>query len=180
MLKQKKIELMKNPLPILFQSNIFSSQDNLNSLQNKQDKSIYITKKQKEFIIENNKSFYIEYKKLYKKNLENKKKLNEFINEKKRNNEIIINLEQKIEKSNNLNNNEINNINNNINENIIKYTPYIKRKRIRRKKKEIITKFSCNFPNCNKSYPTKCSLNMHIKLKHQQKNSDNLNNENIK
>ena len=45
-------------------------------------------------------------------------------------------------------------------------TYYRKKKRIRRKKNEIIYAYNCNFPNCNKSYPTKGSLNMHIKLKH--------------
>ena len=50
-------------------------------------------------------------------------------------------------------------------------TPYTKRKRKRRKQKDIIKNFSCYFSNCNKSYPTKSSLNIHIKLKHSEKNS---------
>ena len=44
---------------------------------------------------------------------------------------------------------------------------YRKRKRKRRKKNEFICNYKCPFLNCNKSYPSKGSLNMHIKLKHQ-------------
>ena len=35
-----------------------------------------------------------------------------------------------------------------------------------KQKHEINNIYNCSFPNCDKSYPTKCSLNMHIKLKH--------------
>ena len=42
-----------------------------------------------------------------------------------------------------------------------------KRKRKRRKKSEVISKYKCPFLNCSKSYPSVGSLNMHIKLKHQ-------------
>ena len=43
-----------------------------------------------------------------------------------------------------------------------------KRKRQRRKKSEVVCLYNCSFVNCNKSYPSKGSLNMHIKLKHKQ------------
>ena len=51
-------------------------------------------------------------------------------------------------------------INNNI-------EPYRKKKRKRRKKTEIQNIYNCPFHKCKKSYPSKGSLNMHIKLKHQ-------------
>ena len=44
---------------------------------------------------------------------------------------------------------------------------YRKKKRKRRKKNEIKNIYNCTFSNCGKSYPSKGSLNMHIKLKHQ-------------
>lgn len=74
----------------------------------------------------------------------------------------IINLDKKFKKINLSNNNE--NINTSFTQ---KAKSALYRKRIRRKKIEINNKYECTFPGCNKGYLSKCSLNMHIKLKHQ-------------
>ena len=167
MFKEKYPEMVQSFLPMKFLNNIKSFQDNLNSVYNSQISPIYINKKEKEFIVSNNKAFYLNYKKIYNKNIELKKKLKELVIEKKRLFDSIIKSEQKIINSLCLNNEKSTkadlNITNNYN---YIFTPFTKKKRIRRKKTEIINKYKCNFPNCDKSYPSKCSLNMHIRLKH--------------
>ena len=45
---------------------------------------------------------------------------------------------------------------------------YIKKKRIRRGKKEIIRVYVCKYPQCMKKYGTEGSLNQHIKIKHNE------------
>ena len=169
MIKEKNLELFEcSPLK-QFQNNTNSIQDKEKSSSNSQFNPTKITKKQKDFIIRNNKGFYKEFKKVYMKNIELKNKLNEIITEKNRLKQIINKLEQKSNYSNYLNN--INDItNSNIYTNSFNsISDYIKNKRKRRKKAEIINKYNCIFPNCDKIYSSKGSLNMHIRLKHQQK-----------
>ena len=107
------------------------------------------------------------------KNKELKNKLDELTTEKKRLKNNIINLDKKLKKNIYLNNNEKNKNNKEKSSN---FSPY--RKRIRRKKVEINDNYECTFPNCNKKYLTKCSLNMHIKLKHKKEKLDEGNKDN--
>ncbi len=169
MKKEKNLELIEfSPLK-QFQNDNNSILDNEKSNSNSQFKPIKITKKQKDFIIRNNKDFYKQFKKEYMNNIELKNKLDEIITEKNRLKQIINKLGQKKNYSNYLNN--INDITNSYiyTNSFNSITDYIKNKRKRRKKKEIIKKYNCTFPNCDKIYSSKGSLNMHIKLKHQQK-----------
>ena len=163
MIKEKNLDYFGNSLQMLFQNNMISNQDNINSTFNQQIELFKITKKQNDFIIRNNKSFYQKFKNLLLKNIELKNKLNEVTAEKKRLYDIIIKMEQKIKKSKNIDNTIINNNISNI------INPYNKRKRIRRKKTELLNIYNCDYPDCDKSYPSKSSLNMHIKLKHKKK-----------
>ena len=169
MIKEKNLELIECSQLKQFQNNNNSFQDNEKSSSNLQFKPIKITKKQKDFIIRNNKDFYKEFKKEYMKNIELKNKLNEIITEKNRLKQIINKLGQKKIYSNYHNN--INDITNSYiyTNSFNSITDYIKNKRKRRKKNEIINKYNCTFPNCDKIYSSKGSLNMHIRLKHQQK-----------
>ena len=172
MIKENKIELFDISLPKQLSDDIKLFQDKLKSGSNHQFESRYITKKQKDFIIKNNKIFYEEFQKACIENIELKNKLNEINSEKKRLKELIVKLEQKMKSLNNASFNEMNNNKtyfNNKFKNILT-TYYEKRKRIRRKKTEIVNKYNCTFPNCDKSYPSNSSLNMHIKIKHQQIN----------
>ena len=178
MIPKKDPELIEVSISMSFPKDIIPIQDKLDINLNQQFTSSNITKKEKDFIIKTNKSFFYEFGKLYTKNLLLKARLNELLNEKKKLNQIILKKENKIKKKNNEKENEKINDNNNKNDNIMQY--YKKRKRIRRKKNEIINSYFCEFPNCNKSYPTKGSLNMHIKLKHQQDISYNFNKGDIK
>ena len=168
MITKNDPELIEVSIPISFPKNIIPIQDKQNINLNKQIQSSNITKKQKDFIIKTNKSFFHEFGKLYTKNLLLKSKLNDLLNEKKQLNQIIIKQEKQKSKKQKTNivNNEENNDMDVILKNQDRLTYYRKKKRIRRKKNEIIYAYNCNFPNCNKSYPTKGSLNMHIKLKH--------------
>ena len=163
MIKEKNLDYFGNSLQMLFQNNMISNQDNIYSTFNQQIELFKVTKKQNDFIIRNNKSFYQKFKNLLLKNIELKNKLNEVTAEKKRLYDIIIKMEQKIKKSKNINNTIINNNISNI------INPYNKRKRIRRKKTELLYIYNCDYPDCDKSYPSKSSLNMHIKLKHKKK-----------
>ena len=166
MINKRNLEHFGLSIPMSFPKNIIPIQDKIKINLNQQILSSNITKNQKNFIIKTNKTFFYEFIKLYTKNILLKTELNEILNEKKKLNQLIIKLEQQKKKSLKANNGEKGN-NENIEikkENCIKC--YRKRKRIRRKKKEITYLFNCQFPNCNKSYPTKGSLNMHIKLKH--------------
>ena len=129
-----------------------------------------ITKKQKDFIITNNKEFYVKFKNEYNQNKELKNKYDELINEKKKLKNTIINLDKQL-KNNHLSDNQENNYNNTGKE--FNITPF--RKKIRRKKSELDCKYECSFPHCNKKYFSKCSLNKHIKIKHQINNTDTSN-----
>lgn len=171
MLRTKHIELLQKSLQMESKNNIISNQDNINLESNQQFSSLFITKNQKEFIFRNNKSFFNDFIKTYKKNVELKNELKELISEKDNLYRKIIKLESKINNKSKLNNKEINSNNKEINNNDINNViPYNKRKRRRRKKEEIIKKYNCTFPNCDKIYPSKCSLKMHIRLKHQHNN----------
>ena len=169
MIKNKDLELIELSLPMSFSKDIIPIQDKLNIDLNQQIISSIISKKENDFIIKTNKSFYHEFGKLYSKNILLKTKLKELLKEKKSLCQIIIKKEQQIKKEKRTikeENDVIEENNNNININSVQY--YRKKKRIRRKKKEINYLYNCYFPNCNKKYPTKGSLNMHIKLKHQK------------
>ena len=169
MIKEKNLDYFGNSLQMLFQNNMISNQDNINSTFNQQIELFKITKKQNDFIIRNNKSFYQKFKNLLLKNIELKNKLNEVTAEKKRLYDIIIKMEHKIKNSNSLDNKEVKSKSQNIKNNITNIIiPYNKRKRIRRKKTELLYIYNCDYPDCDKSYPSKSSLNMHIKLKHQK------------
>ena len=130
--KEKNQENLNDSFSQHTKKYLISNQDNIYSGFNQQNPILYISKKEKEFITQNNKLFYKEFKILFRKNIELKNKLNEVNAEKKRLYDIIIKKEQIFKRPKH----EINNI------------------------------YNCSFPNCDKSYPTKCSLNMHIKLKH--------------
>ena len=136
-----------------------------------------ISKKEKELIIQTNKSFFKEFSKLYNENILLKNKLAKALEEKKKLNQYIIKHEQEIIKAIKNNGEIIMDENNGeiiMDENNGKIIAekrmelYRKRKRQRRKKSEVVCLYNCSFVNCNKSYPSKGSLNMHIKLKHKQ------------
>ena len=112
----------------------------------------------KDNIAEKNEHFFFKYQELYRKNILLKNKLNDVLEEKRILNQNIIKLEQNISVFLNNNNNSI--------KNKMNIEPYKKQKRNRRKKTELKNIFYCNYINCGKSYPSKSSLNMHIKLKH--------------
>ncbi len=171
MIKEKYQKAIEASLQLKYQSNINHFQDNIYSSINHQILPNCVTPKQEEFIIKNNKLFYKEYKQLYKKNIELRNKLNEVIEEKKTLNDKINKLLKQNKKFTDLNNKELFNNSNDKNHYINIINSYIKTKRKRKKKTEIISKYNCIYNNCNKSYPSKASLNMHIKLKHQKKYS---------
>ena len=144
MIEKQNSILNKGTFPILFSDNIVPEQ--------------------KEFIIKTNISFFNEFVKLFKKNLLLKSQLNEILIEKKKLSQIVIKLEQERKKKNK----EGKEIDENMNVNYENVVFYRKTKKIRRKKKDINYIYNCYFPNCNKSYPRKNSLNLHIKLKHKK------------
>ena len=157
MIPGKSLDNFSELLSLGLFNNLISFQDTPILIPNPFLLSNIIIKKQKEFIISNNQVFYEKYKDLYMQNVELKNKLEELITEKKRLKNNIIKKQ----------NNKISTFKKNIIE------PY--RKRIRRKRIEINTRYECTFTGCNKRYLSKCALNMHIKIKHSlngQKNSD--------
>ena len=175
------MELFECSSPKYLIDEIESFQDKLKPDSNHKFESIIITKKQKNFIIENNKRFHKEFQKAYIENIELKKKFNEINSEKLRLKEKIIRLEKKMKLLDKVSKNEINNNGvyvNNKYKNIVSYSD--KRKRIRRKKTEIVNKYNCTYPDCVKSYPSNSSLNKHIKLKKKKKNNKCLTEENRK
>ena len=177
MIEKTEPELMDDSFFISFKNNIIPIQDITNIDMDPQKISNNIDKKNKEFIYQKNKYFFAEFENLYINNILLKNKLNEVLTEKKILNQLITKLENKIKISKKVNNtNNENNIikNNNKSLNIELYK---KKKRKRRKKSEIKNIFSCTFNNCSKRYPTKSSLNMHIKLKHQKDKSYSFDNE---
>ena len=175
MIEKKELELIDDSSFNSFANNYFLVQDKLNAEIDYQNTFNNMTKVQKDYILQKNKIFFAEYKNLYSENIILKNKLNEILNEKKRLNQLIIKLEQQMDLSKKKNNEKNNNFSNNENMKIIE--PYRKIKRKRRRKCEIKNIYKCSFYNCNKSYPTKGSLNMHIKLKHQKDKFYSLENE---
>ena len=173
MIAVKNPEHFRSLLPLGFFNTFISFQDTPFLRTNQQLVLYNITQKQKDFIIQNNQEFYSRFKNVYMKNKELKNKLDELTTEKKRLKNNIINLDKKLKKNIYLNNNEKNKNNKEKSSN---FSPY--RKRIRRKKVEINDNYECTFPNCNKKYLTKCSLNMHIKLKHKKEKLDEGNKDN--
>ena len=167
MYAQNSLEAFEASLPNILSNSMIPIQDSLKEEYNLQFVSPNITNKQKELIIETNKSFFNEFSKLYYENIILKNKLAKVLSEKKKLNQIIMKHEQDISKMCELNK-EIKreeNEDNNKKENRISFYRKIKRKR--RKKSEVVCLYECPFLNCNKKYPSKGSLNMHIKLKHQ-------------
>ena len=162
MIAGKRIGNLEGFLPLGLLNNNISLQDINLLLSNQFSSTNIITKTQKEFIIKSNKEFFIKFKNVYLQNEDLTNKLNKLREERKRLKTIIINLDKKLKKINLSTEKENGNIS--IVKNV-KNSPY--RKRIRRKKIEIINKYECSFPGCNRGYLSKCSLNMHIKLKHQ-------------
>ena len=167
MIEGKNIKSFGGPSPLEIFNNMIQFQDIPFLIKNQfLLANTIISKAQKEFINKSNTEFFTKFKIIYMKNIELNNKLNELIAERKRLKDIIIKLDKKL-KNKNIINNDIKNDNDSlINKNII--TPYRKRKR--RKKIEISNKYYCTFPNCDKGYPSKCSLNKHIKLKHSKNN----------
>ena len=176
MIEKKEPELIEDSSFNSFTNNYFLIQDKLNVEIDNQNTFDNMTKIQKDYILKKNEIFFAEYKKLYSENIILKNKLNEILNEKKRLNQLIIKLEHQMDLSKKKNNEKNDNFSNNGSMKIIE--PYRKIKRKRRRKCEIKNIYKCSFYNCNKSYPTKGSLNMHIKLKHQKDKFYSLENEN--
>ena len=176
MIEEKELELIDDSNIISFKNNHFFAQDKLNRETDNQNTFDNMTKVQKAFLLKKNEFFFEEYKNIYSKNIILKNKLNEILNEKKRLNQLIMKLEQKMNLSKNKNNIKNDNSNNDGSMSMIESFRKIKRKR--RKKSEIKNIYKCFFHNCKKSYPTKGSLNMHIKLKHQKEKFYSLENEN--
>ena len=161
MIPGKSLENFGGLYPLgLFNNNI-SLQDTRFLLAKYYLASNIISNAQKDFIIQNNKEFYSKYKNIYAQNIDLKNKLSVLLNEKKRLKNIIINLDKKVKNQNLSNIEENEKISS---QKTTKIEPYAKR--IRRKKKDINDKYFCTFPGCNKGYFSKCSLNMHKKLKH--------------
>ncbi len=162
------VDSFEAPLSMIFSNNIIPIQDMMNEEYNLQFISPNITNKEIEFISQTNKSFFNEFSKLYNDNILLKNKLARVLDEKRKLNKIITKYEQEISKTNK-ENGEIKgeeNIDKTVSGNKMVFYRKIKRKR--RKKAEIICVYKCPFFNCYKSYPSKGSLNMHIKLKHKQ------------
>jgi len=162
MIQEKELELIDDSNFISYKNNHFFVQDKLNRETDNQNALDNMTKVQKAFLLKKNEIFFEEYKNIYSKNIILKNKLNEILNEKKRLIQLIMKLEQQMNLSKNKNNEiKSDNLNNDGNMSLIE--PYRKIKRKRRKKCEIKNIYKCSFRNCKKSYPTKGSLNMHIK-----------------
>ena len=183
MIEKNEPELIDDSCLTSFNNNLIPIQDKQNIYIDKQNTSNNIIKKQKDYLNKKNKLFFRELEKLYTKNILLKNKLNEVLNEKKRLNQLIIKLEQQIKVSKKINNeNNKNNLldNNKNNDRLTNIELYRKKKRKRRKKNEIKNLYNCTFHNCDKSYPSKGSLNMHIKLKHQNEQFYNFDKGNTK
>ena len=168
MFAKKYPELFTTSLQMTFPHSITPIQDVLNEEYNLNLIYPNISKKESELIIQTNKTFFKEFSKLYNENILLKNKLAKALEEKKKLNQYINKQEQEIIKTNKINGEIIVEENNG---KIIaekKMELYRKRKRQRRKKSEVVCLYNCSFVNCNKSYPSKGSLNMHIKLKHKQ------------
>ena len=164
MINKRKQEVIEVSIPKKIPNPLNQYQDKLSFDSDQHMMTTNITKKQKDFVIQNNKYFFGEFCKLYTKNILLQSKLKELLIEKKKLNQIIIKQEQQshIKKPQKSEEKEI--IKNKIKSEII--DPYFKKKRKRRKKTELVNRHKCPYPNCEKSYPSKGSLNMHVKIKH--------------
>ena len=174
MIDKNEPELVDDSFLLSLANNLILIQDKTNNDIDKQVISNNIAKNQIEYINNKNKTFFFEFEKLYKTNIILKSKLNDVLSEKKRLNQLIIKLENQVKSPKKMNYEKNGNdfmINNNI-------EPYRKKKRKRRKKTEIENIYNCPFHKCKKSYPSKGSLNMHIKLKHQNEKFFNFENVN--
>ena len=176
MIEKTEPEIIEDSFLYSFQNNVIPIQDNINIDMDNQKLSNNINQMNKEYITKKNKLFFKKLEKLYIKNILLKNKLNQILNEKKILNQLIIKLENKIKNSKKENNGK----NGNNEDKTLNIEVYKKKKRKRRKKCEIKNIYSCSFNNCNKKYPSKSSLNMHIKLKHQKEKKYNFDNENKK
>ena len=176
MIKKNEPELIDDSFLYSFQNNVIPIQDKINIDKDNHIILNKIDQMNKEYITKKNKIFFRHLEKLYIKNIILKNKLNEVMNEKKMLNQLIIKLENKMNKiKDSKKENDVNNITND--NNSVNIELYKKKKRKRRKKSEIKNIYSCSFNNCNKKYPSKSSLNMHIKLKHQKQKKYNFDNE---
>ena len=89
-------EIFESLFPISFTHNITSIQDVLNEEHNLHLIYPNITSKERDLIIQTNKSFFKEFAKLYNENILLKNKLAKALEEKKKLNQIIIKNEQEI------------------------------------------------------------------------------------
>ena len=170
MIEKNEPELIEDSFLNSFNNNIIPIQDKQDKVIDEHNISNNKIKKQKEYLNKKNKMFFNELEKLYTTNILLKNKLNEVLNEKKRLNKLIIKMEQQIKLSKKINSENNKNSpleNGDKKDEMSKIELYRKKKRKRRKKNEIKNIYNCAFSNCGKSYPSKGSLNMHIKLKHQ-------------
>ena len=125
-----------------------------------------ISEEEIELLKERNKYLFFEYAKLVEKNNLLKVKLQELLAKKNEFHKYLLKLENK-DKIINVNTGE--NFDNN---NLISREPfsinniYINRKRKRRKRKDLVYNYICNFKDCNKKYSTEGALTQHIKFKH--------------
>ena len=176
MIEKNEPEIIDDSFLYSFQNNVIPIQDKINIDKDNHIILNKIDQMNKEYITKKNKRFFGYLEKLYIKNIILKNKLNEIMNEKKMLNQLIIKLENKMNKiKDSKKGNDGNNIASDNNSANIEL--YKKKKRKRRKKSEIKNIYSCYFNNCNKRYPSKSSLNMHIKLKHQKQKKYNFDNE---
>ena len=151
MFAKKFPELFTTSLQMTFPHSITPIQDILNEEYNLNLIYPNISKKESELIIQTNKTFFKEFSKLYNENILLKNKLAKALEEKKKLNQYINKQEQEIIKTNKINGEIIVEENNG---KIIaekKMELYRKRKRQRRNKTEFVCLYKCSFLNCNKS-----------------------------
>ena len=147
--------------------NEFSSQPNYNYQNNESKILENLSYKEIEALKEKNRWFFFEYSKLLEKNKFLNIQLRELVKKKKKFHNYINKLNCQIKNGNR--NNQENIKNNNINfdnDSTLLSNIFINRKRKRRKKREIVYKYSCNYKNCNKIYSTDGALTQNIKFKH--------------
>ena len=102
-------------------------------------------------LLKKNLEFFTKFVEVYEKNISLKEKLKILLKER---NEL--HLIERIDRRNKRKTNALSNVDD----------LYIKKKRYRRGKKDILRTFICKYPQCMKKYGTEGSLNQHIKRKH--------------
>lgn len=171
MINKQGTALIKGPFPRICMVQLNPLQAKFNSQLSQFPIYDNVIGNEEEYFKQRNKTFFRNFSNLHHINLDLKYRLFNLINEKRNLKQIILKLEQQILKDTKKTEEKIdtNIINDNNKSTIVTkiIDNYIKRKRKRRKKSELVTLHYCNYPNCNKSYPSKGSLKMHIKLKHQ-------------